>query len=72
MVPRMDKRLPRLVGTREVAKALGVPSSTVRAWAEDGTIPAPLIKRPKRWFWAWDALEDWIERARRREHEGAA
>jgi predicted DNA-binding transcriptional regulator AlpA len=58
-----------LVRLREVARALGRSTETIRDWVREGRFPRPLVARPGAPLqWRIGVVEAWIERQSRSRH----
>lgn len=51
----------KLITKKQVARILGVSSSTVFRWSNNGHLPKPFSIGPNRTVWDLDELNTWIE-----------
>ena len=62
------QKISKLITKKEVARILGVSSSTVFRWSNIGHLPKPFTLGPNRTVWDLNELNEWIEN--RKKHRG--
>ena len=62
------QKITKLITKKEVARILGVSSSTVFRWSNSGHLLKPFLLGPNRTVWDLDELNKWIED--RKQHRG--
>ena len=66
VIPVQNKS--NFITKKQVARILGVSSSTVFRWASSGYLPKPFLLGPNRTVWDLDELNKWIDE--RKKHRG--
>jgi len=55
------QNISKLITKKQVARILGVSSSTVFRWTNTGHLPKPFSIGPNRTVWDLEELNEWIE-----------